>query len=140
MGAGGMGAEATAEIRTALWTKLVNNLTNGPITLLTRRSMRDRFSDAALHGAALRAMREGLAIAAAMGRPVRGDPQARSLRSVHLPHKPSVLQDLEAGKPLEFDALFTAPLALARAAGVATPTLDALVALARQATGFGSSA
>jgi 2-dehydropantoate 2-reductase len=138
--AGGMGGEATADIRAALWTKLVNNLTNGPICLLTRRSMRDTFADPALLEAARRAMREGLAIAAAMGRPVPGDPEGRILRSVTLPHKPSVLQDLEAGKALEFDALFTAPLQLARAAGVATPTLDTLVALARQATGFGSSA
>lgn len=138
--AGGMGGEATADIRTAVWTKLVNNLTNGPITLLTRRSMRHSFADPALLDAARRAMREGLAIAAAIARAVPGDPEPRILRSVTLPHKPSILQDLDAGKALEFDALFTAPLALARAAGVATPTLDTLVALARQATGFGSSA
>ena len=46
-------------------------------------------------------------------------------------HKPSILQDLELGRPMEIDGLFDAPLVLARIAGVATPTLDLLVALCK---------
>jgi 2-dehydropantoate 2-reductase len=45
-------------------------------------------------------------------------------------HKASMLQDYELGRPMEIDAILQAPLWFARAAGVATPTLDAVVALA----------
>jgi 2-dehydropantoate 2-reductase len=135
---GGMLGEATGDIRTAVWTKLINNLTNGPICLLTRRDMRATFQDPVLLEAARAVMREGLALAAALGHAVGGDPERSILRSVTIPHKPSILQDLEAGRALEFAALFEAPLALARQAGVATPTLDLLVSLARQATGQGA--
>jgi 2-dehydropantoate 2-reductase len=41
-----------------------------------------------------------------------------------------MLQDYELGRPMEIDAILQAPLWFARAAGVATPTLDAVVALA----------
>ena len=46
-------------------------------------------------------------------------------------HKPSILQDLELGRRMEIDGMFDAPLALARLAGVPTPTLDLLVALCK---------
>jgi 2-dehydropantoate 2-reductase len=138
LAAGGMRGEAVADIRAEVWRKLINNLTNGPICLLTRRDMRASFADPALRDAARRVMGEGLALAAALGHPVRGVPEATILRSLSIAHKPSILQDLEAGRALEFDALFEAPLDLARGAGVAMPTLELLVALARQATGQGA--
>jgi 2-dehydropantoate 2-reductase len=47
-------------------------------------------------------------------------------------HKPSILQDLELGRPMEIDGLFGVPLRMARLAGVETPTLDVMVALVRQ--------
>jgi 2-dehydropantoate 2-reductase len=132
-----MGGVATTDIRTAIWTKLLNNLTNGPICLLTRQDMKTTFSDPAVLAAAKAVMHEGLAIAAALGHPVPGDPEAQILRSVALAHKPSILQDLEAGRSLEFEALLSVPLQLAREAGVATPTFELLVSLARQAARFG---
>lgn len=133
----GMGGVATTDIRTAIWTKLLNNLTNGPICLLTRQDMKTTFSDPVVLAAARAVMREGLAIAAALGHPVPGDPEAQILRSVGIAHKPSILQDLEAGRALEFEALLSVPLQLAREAGVATPTFELLVALARQAARAG---
>jgi 2-dehydropantoate 2-reductase len=132
----GMGGVATTDIRTAIWTKLLNNLTNGPICLLTRQDMKTTFSDPVVLAAARAVMHEGLAIATALGHPVPGDPEAQILRSVGIAHKPSILQDLEAGRSLEFEALLSVPLQLAREAGVAAPMLELLVALARQATRF----
>lgn len=128
----GMAGVASTDIRTAIWTKLLNNLTNGPICLLTRRDMKSTFEDPVILAAAKAVMREGQAIAAALGHPVPGDPEAQILRSVVLAHKPSILQDLEAGRALEFEALLNVPLQLARQAGVATPMLELLVALARK--------
>ena len=46
-------------------------------------------------------------------------------------HKPSILQDLELGRPMEIDGMFDAPLALAHLAGVEVPTLELLVALCK---------
>jgi 2-dehydropantoate 2-reductase len=131
--AGGMPCSVSPDIRTEVWAKLLNNLSNGPVCLLTRRHMKDTFADPVVREAALRAVQEGLAIAAALGRPVPGEPEERINLSANLPHKPSILQDLEAGRPMEIDSLFRAPLRLAREAGVPAPTLSLLVELATQA-------
>ena len=49
-------------------------------------------------------------------------------------HKPSILQDYELGRAMEIDVLVKAPAAFARAAGLSTPMLDMIAALAiRQA-------
>jgi len=77
-------------------------------------------------------MHEGLTIAKALGHPVEGNPEGQILRSVGIAHKPSILQDLEAGRTLEFEALIRVPLQLAREAGVATPIFELLAALAKQ--------
>jgi 2-dehydropantoate 2-reductase len=135
--AGGMGGVISPDIRTDVWTKLLNNLTNGPITLVTRQDMRTTFSDPVLMAAARTVMHEGMAIAAALGHPVGADVEKNVLRSVTLAHRPSILQDLEAGRALEFDALLEVPLQLARQAGVSAPTLELLVALARKSVGRG---
>jgi 2-dehydropantoate 2-reductase len=131
--AGGMPCSVSPDIRTEVWAKLLNNLSNGPACLLTRRNMRETFADPVVKEACLRAVHEGLAVAAALGRPVPGDPADRINLSAGIPHKPSILQDLEAGRPMEIESLFQAPLRLAREAGVPTPTLSLLVALATQA-------
>jgi 2-dehydropantoate 2-reductase len=49
----------------------------------------------------------------------------------HQRHKSSIVQDLENGRPMEIVPTFELPLEMARLAGVATPTLDLLVALVR---------
>jgi 2-dehydropantoate 2-reductase len=131
--AGGLPCTVSADIRTEVWAKLLNNLSNGPICCLSRRNMRETFADPAIRAAAVEAVREGMAIAAAMGRPVAGPPEARIDLSAGIPHKPSILQDLEAGRPMEVDALFQAPLRLARERGVPAPMLAVLVALMAQA-------
>ncbi|TCZ58589.1 ketopantoate reductase family protein [Roseicella aquatilis] len=131
--AGGLPCSVSPDIRTEVWAKLLNNLSNGPICVLTRRTMRDSFGDPVLRGAALQVVREGMAVAAAMGRPVPGTAEARIDLSANIPHKPSILQDLEAGRPMEVAALFQVVRRLARERGVPAPMLDLLVALAAQA-------
>lgn len=131
--AGGMPCSVSPDIRTEVWGKLLNNLSNGPVCLLSRQDMRATFADPVIRAAALRVVEEGMAIAAAMGRTVPGAAEDRISLSADLPHKPSILQDLEAGRPMEVDALFTVPLRLARECGVPAPTLSLLVALATKA-------
>lgn len=133
LAAGGMASPVVPDIRTEVWGKLMGNISNGPLCILSRLGVRDTYADPAVRAAAIRMMEEGQAIAAALGRPLSGSPADRVAITAGLAHKPSILQDLELGRPMEIDALFTVPLELARLVGVETPTLDVMIALATQA-------
>ena len=131
--AGGMGGPVVPDIRREVWAKLVANLAYGPLVLLSRVGMAATFADPAVREAARAALEEAAAIARGLGVPFDLDLGARLAASTRMAHKPSILQDSEAGRAIEMEALLLQPLALARMAGVATPVLDLLVALARQA-------
>ena len=76
-------------------------------------------------------MQEATAIAQALGASPTTNHEARVASQRSMDHKPSILQDLELGRPMEVDGIFDAPLELARMVGVPTPTLDLLVAMAK---------
>jgi 2-dehydropantoate 2-reductase len=95
------------------------------ITGQTARAVRD---DPALREVVPRLLDEANAIAQSCFPDVK-----RVTRTGPAPdHKPSILQDYELGRPMEIDALVKAPAAFARAAGLSTPMLDLLAALAVQ--------
>lgn len=131
--AGGISGEATADIRAAMWQKLLGNLLTGLVCTLGRAAMKDVLAVPALREAAVRCGQEVAALAAAYGTDLGGAIEARVARSLTLDHKPSILQDLEAGRRMEVETLWLAPLRLARAKGVPTPTLDLLIGLGTQA-------
>ncbi|MGG5812271.1 ketopantoate reductase family protein [Falsiroseomonas sp. CW058] len=130
--AGGFPSPVSPDIRTEIWLKLLGNLGNGPLCVLTRRGVRDTYLDPLLRDAARRSAEEGRAIAAAHGRPLP-DSAVERVANASMAHKPSILQDLELGRPMEIDGILTTTLHLARIAGVATPQLDLLTALVKQA-------
>ncbi len=130
--AGGMPSPVTPDIRMEVWAKLLGNLGNGPLCVLARRGVRDTFADPLLREAARRSAEEARAIAAALGI-VLPDHHVARVAAGNMAHKPSILQDLELGRPMEIDALFEAPLQLARLTGTPTPQLDLLVGLVKQA-------
>ncbi len=74
-------------------------------------------------------MAEAAAIATAVGARPDLDHEKRVAHGRGLDHKPSILQDLELGRPMEIDGIFDAPLEMARLTGVAAPTLEMVVAL-----------
>ena len=76
-------------------------------------------------------MREGTAIAAAMGIRVTVDTEKHLSRIAVSTHKPSILQDIERGRPMEVDALYTVPLEMAKRNGVVTPLFELLAALVK---------
>lgn len=131
--AGGMGGVVSPDIRAEVWLKWMGNIANGPLAILTRSSLKDTYAEPALRDAALALMREGKALAHALGSPIQVDEEARVKATAASPHKPSILQDLELGRPMEIDALFTVPQELAQQVGVPMPTLNLLLALGRQA-------
>ena len=125
--AAGLPAEATPRIRDAIWQKLALNLGSGPLAVLAPVSLAALYAEEACVQARFRIQDEVEAIAAAMGCPVTVSRSIEATRK--LPHVPSIGQDVAAGRKPELEAMFRAPLAMAREKGVATPTLDLLVAL-----------
>ena len=118
-----------ANIRELIWQKLAFNLSAGPMCVLTQSAVRATHEEAALIECSRRMLAEAKAIALAMGYRLDIDAEHVVATNTQLAHRPSILQDLEAGRPMEIDALYSVPLDLARMMGVATPTLDLLVGL-----------
>ena len=127
----GMEAPITGGIRAEIWKKLLMNLSVSGVCCLTDSDMSRIAANAELRALCYTIIEEGRAIAAAHGAAVEATP-AQMLPPALPAHKPSILQDLEHKKPMEVDAMFVAATDFARAAGVATPVLDAVVAMIRQ--------
>lgn len=130
--AGGLKAELSSDIRRDLLRKLLLNIGNSPLSALTRLG-----SNATSIDDDLRAMKVGLSgEIAAMARALDldlgdGDGGNFPPNGTGPGSRPSMLQDVLAGRSMEVEALLGQPQALAREAGVATPILDVIVALAR---------
>jgi 2-dehydropantoate 2-reductase len=120
----------TLRIRETIWSKLLTNMSMSVLCLLTGHTARGVRDDPALHDVVPRLLDEANNIGQSCFPDVK-----RVTRSGPAPdHKPSLLQDFERGRAMEIDALVRAPAAFARAAGLSTPMLDLLAALAiRQA-------
>jgi len=116
-------------IRTLIWQKLVFNLSAGPMCVLTETPVAATHAEPALIECSRRMVAEADAVARAMGITLDLDLSQIVAINTHLQHRPSILQDLQAGRPMEIDALYSVPLDLARLLGVLTPTLDLLVSL-----------
>lgn len=119
----------TEDIRTLIWRKLAFNLSAGPMCVLTETPVLDTQVEPALVRCSAELLGEAMAVAAAMGITLDLDVAAIAETNSRLAHRPSILQDLMAGRPMEIEALYGVPLELARMAGVPTPTLDVLAAL-----------
>jgi 2-dehydropantoate 2-reductase len=117
-------------IRETIWSKLLTNMSMSVLCLLTGQTARGVRDEPDLQGVIPRLLDEANAVAQSCFPSVK-----RVTRSGPAPdHKPSILQDFELGRAMEIDALVRAPAAFARAAGLSTPMLDMLAALAiRQA-------
>lgn len=118
------------QIRETVWSKLLTNMSMSVLCLVTGLTARAVRDDADLADIVPRLLDEANSIAQHYIPAVK-----RVTRSGPAPdHKPSILQDYELGRAMEIDVLVRAPAAFARAAGLSTPTLDMLGALAtRQA-------
>jgi 2-dehydropantoate 2-reductase len=124
----GVQSPPAPRIREAIWTKLTSNMSVSVLCSLTGQTARLTTEDPALREVVPRLLDEAQAVA----RSCYPEVTRRTGRAPD--HKPSLRQDFERGRPMEIDALVTAPAAFARAAGLSTPTLDTIAGLAtRQA-------
>jgi 2-dehydropantoate 2-reductase len=115
-------------IRETIWSKLLTNMSMSVLCLLTGLTARGVRDDPAMQEVIPRLLDEANAIA------TRYIPEVKRVtRSGPAPdHKPSIRQDFELGRAMEIDVLVRAPAAFARNAGLATPMLDLMAALAVQ--------
>jgi 2-dehydropantoate 2-reductase len=126
----GVQSPPAARIREEIWTKLIGNMSISVLCLLSGQTVKQAVQDPALRDVVPRMLEEAQAIGQSCYSGVRRNTKGGAPPD----HKPSLLQDYERGRPMEIDALVRAPAAFARAAGLATPMLDMLTALAiRQA-------
>jgi 2-dehydropantoate 2-reductase len=121
-------AIVSGRIRDEVWTKLLANISSNPLALLAQSALGAVIGDPLCNAAVKSMANEAAAIARALGCDVSIDvDQAFSVASTH---KPSIVQDLERGRPLELDAMFTVPVEFGKMLGVETPMLDLMVRLA----------
>jgi 2-dehydropantoate 2-reductase len=118
-----------SDIRTLIWRKLVFNLSAGPLCVLTETPVMETHTEPALIECSRRMVAEAQSLAASMGISVELDMESVIAGNMKLAHRPSILQDLQAGRQMEINALYSVPLEMARLVGVPTPTLDLIVAL-----------
>lgn len=122
--AGGLKAPVELDLRDEIWVKLMGNVAFNPLSALTRATMVQMCEHADTRALVVTMMTETLAIARAAGSDPKVSVEKRidgAWRVGH--HKTSMLQDLEAGKPLEIDAIIGAVVELAELTGVAAPAL-----------------
>jgi 2-dehydropantoate 2-reductase len=131
MRAGGFVVDVTMNIRDEIFEKLIGNLCGVPLATLTLAKAKDVYANPTCVNAIRRIYGEVSALAAALGRRVNLDIETLIEKGRNLNHKASMAQDLERGRAMEIDAMFTAPLTLARELKIATPTLDLFAALVR---------
>jgi 2-dehydropantoate 2-reductase len=130
--AGGLKAPVENDIRPEIWLKLLGNASFNPISALTRATLVEMCDDPGVEEAAATMMREANAVANALGVtvPLSIDQRIDGARRVGA-HKTSMLQDLEARKALELDAVTGAIIEMGALAGIPTPATAQVYALAK---------
>jgi 2-dehydropantoate 2-reductase len=130
--AAGLRPDITGNVRRSIWYKLWGNATINPLSALTRASCDRILADPECRAWMLEGMAELAAIGAAVGCPISESGEERMAVTARLgAFKTSMLQDVEAGRPIELEALLGAPREIARARGIPTPALDRLYGLTK---------
>lgn len=119
----GIGSPAVADIRQAIWQKLMSNIVTGS-SILVETPTSEMLRDAGMRELAKRLVAEVASIASAYG--IAVEPR---MPNAPAGKKASILHDFERYKPMEIEAQFMAPLAFATAAGVEAPTLQTVAAV-----------
>ena len=128
----GFETEASADVRREVWYKLWGNMTMNPVSALTGAESNAILDDPLVHAFMMDTMAEAAAIGERIGCPIvqSGEERmglARKLGSF----KTSMLQDTEACRAIELDAIVGAVHEIGGRVGVATPHIGALLGLTR---------
>lgn len=129
----GLKAPIRNNIRDEIWVKLWGNLAFNPLSALTASTLDRLAFRPELRAVARTMMTEAQAVAEALGArfAVSMDKRIDGAGEVGA-HKPSMLQDLERGRPMEIDALLGVVIELAQLTGQKTPCCETILALVRE--------
>ena len=130
LGAAGLKAPVRPKIRDEIWVKLWGNLSFNPISALTHATLDVLCTDPGTREVARNMMLEAQTIAEKLGVkfPIDVDRRIKGGAEVGA-HRTSMLQDLDAGRPMEIDALVGSVQELGRVTDTPTPTIDTVLAL-----------
>ena len=128
----GLNATVSPQIQKDVWYKLWGNMTVNPVSALTGATTDRILGDDLVRGFISSVMLEAKAIGARIGIPIDQQPEDRHAVTLKLgAFKTSMLQDVQARKSVELDALVTVVRELGQLTGVPTPFTDALLGLSR---------
>ncbi|WKB55206.1 2-dehydropantoate 2-reductase [Eleftheria terrae] len=128
----GFQAEASACIQQDIWYKLWGNMTMNPVSALTGATCDRILDDPLVLRFCLDVMSEARRIGERIGCPIAQTGEERCAVTRQLgAFKTSMLQDVEAGRPIELDPLLGAVREIAQQLGEPTPHIDALLGLTR---------
>jgi 2-dehydropantoate 2-reductase len=128
----GLGAEVSGDIHAEVWYKLWGNMTMNPVSAITGATMDVILKDDDVRAFMSRAMLEAGDVSRRVGIALPVSPEERHLLAAQLgAFKTSMLQDVEALRPIELDALVGSVIEIAGRLGVEVPNIRALMGLAR---------
>lgn len=128
----GLQAPVLGDIRAEIWFKLWGNLTFNPISALTRATLVAMCQYPLTRAIAAAMMVEAQAVAGKLGVTFRVPLEERIMVAERVGHhKTSMLQDLEAGRVMEIEALIGSVVELARLTETPTPHIDTVYALSK---------
>jgi 2-dehydropantoate 2-reductase len=130
--AGGVACPVTAGIRTEIWAKLWGNASMNPVSAIARRSAHGLFADPLLSELLRTLMQEFVRVGDRLGLPLPMTVDERLAVTAKLgDFRTSMLNDAEAGRPLEVEGLLGVVVELAEKLGEPVPASRAVYALAR---------
>lgn len=119
-----------SDIRSVIWLKLWGNLSFNPISALTHATLVDICEFAPARELVARMMREGQAIGEKLGVNFKVSIDKRIAGAAAVgKHKTSMLQDIEAGRSIELEALVGTVIEMGKITGTLTPNIEAVYAL-----------
>ena len=128
----GFATSVSAQIQKDSWYKLWGNMTVNPISAMTGATTDLILGDPLVRDFISKIMLEAKEIGARIGIPIEQQPEDRHAVTLKLgAFKTSMLQDVEAGKAVELDALVSVVRELGQLTRVPTPFTDALLGLSR---------
>jgi 2-dehydropantoate 2-reductase len=128
----GFNATVSERIQRDIWFKLWGNMTMNPISALTGATCDRILDDELVRGFVTHVMREAAEIGTRIGCAVDQTPEQRHEVTRKLgAFKTSMLQDVEAGRPLELNSLVASVREIGQHLGLATPHTDAMLGLTR---------
>ena len=128
----GYTAQLTDSIQREVWYKLWGNMTMNPLSTLTGATMDKILDDPLVNQLCREVMAEAKSVGAKIGCPIEQSVDDRIAISRTLgAFKTSMLQDLEAGRPLELDAILTSVVEIGKLVGERTPYINTVLGLTR---------